>query len=196
MEVLFGRGPHGSVALGAPCPGTSGRRRCPPQMLGPRLQRVFKSYQAGHKYQVPPEAGAGRTGPGLLCQLKARVTVRTLHPGEGPFSAPEWRGVLPQRDLVEELGPLHTCAVVSSAGSLQNSGLGKEIRECTGSVKAGGPICTSGVLAEAAPFAQGGCEHAHEAELRFNAAPTAGCERDVGSKTTLRLLNSRGAGGR
>ncbi|CAM4640695.1 unnamed protein product [Lepidochelys kempii] len=39
-------------------------------------------------------------------------------------------------------------------------------------------------------------QDAHEAELRFNAAPTAGYERDVGSKTTLRLLNSRGAGGR
>ncbi|CAM4315327.1 unnamed protein product [Lepidochelys kempii] len=35
-------------------------------------------------------------------------------------------------------------------------------------------------------------QDAHEAELRFNAAPTAGYERDVGSKTTLRLLNSRG----
>ncbi|CAM4718555.1 unnamed protein product, partial [Caretta caretta] len=35
---------------------------------------------------------------------------------------------------------------------------------------------------------------AHEAELRFNTAPTAGYERDVGSKTTLRLLNSGGGG--
>ncbi|CAM4707013.1 unnamed protein product, partial [Caretta caretta] len=94
----------------------------------------------------PPQPGAGSpelaaspdagpTAPARLQELPGReqvpaegsVTVRTLHPGEGPFSAPEWRGVLPQRDLVEELGPLHTCAVVSSAGSLQNSGLGKEI---------------------------------------------------------------------
>ncbi|CAM4689088.1 unnamed protein product [Lepidochelys olivacea] len=45
------------------------------------------------------------------------------------------------------------------------------------------------------PGTQWAGQDAHEAELRFNAAPTAGCERDVGSKTTLRLLNSRGGGG-
>ncbi|MGH0188409.1 UNVERIFIED_CONTAM: hypothetical protein FKN15_029492 [Acipenser sinensis] len=31
----------------------------------------------------------------------------------------------------------------------------------------------------------------HDAVLRFNAAPTAGYESDVGSKTTLRLINSQ-----
>ena len=31
----------------------------------------------------------------------------------------------------------------------------------------------------------------HDAVLRFNAAPTKGFERDVGSKTTIRIINSQ-----
>lgn len=31
----------------------------------------------------------------------------------------------------------------------------------------------------------------HDAVLRFNAAPTKGFERDVGTKTTIRIINSQ-----
>lgn len=34
----------------------------------------------------------------------------------------------------------------------------------------------------------------HDAVLRFNAAPTEGYERDVGSKTTIRIINSQVSG--
>lgn len=32
---------------------------------------------------------------------------------------------------------------------------------------------------------------AHDAVLRFNAAPTEGYERDVGNKTSIRIINSQ-----
>lgn len=67
------------------------------------------------------------SGPKLLCQLKDKVEVSTLTSDLQPFSSLPWADQLPTKQLTSDLGPYKSCAVVSSAGSLRYSGLGKEI---------------------------------------------------------------------
>ncbi|XP_078527741.1 beta-galactoside alpha-2,6-sialyltransferase 1-like isoform X2 [Lissotriton helveticus] len=134
--------------------------------LNKRLQKVFLSYRAMNKYNVVQgdlKRGSNRAQPAgheLLCMLKERASVEALQSHQGPLDTVEWAKYLPVQNLSEELGPLKNCAVVSSAGSIQRSRLGKEI-------------------------------DAHDAVLRFNGAPVLRYADDVGTKTTLRLINSQ-----
>ncbi|TNN34547.1 Beta-galactoside alpha-2,6-sialyltransferase 2 [Liparis tanakae] len=129
-------------------------------MLSPRLQRAMKDYVNANKHHVlyAGERRAGRSATELLCQLKAQARLLTVDGSEPPFSGLGWAGLVPPRPL--ERSGFRSCAVVTSAGAILHSGLGKEIDN-------------------------------HDAVLRFNAAPTAGYERDVGNKTTIRVINSQ-----
>ncbi|KAL7865805.1 hypothetical protein SRHO_G00110520 [Serrasalmus rhombeus] len=132
-------------------------------MLSPRLQRAVKDYLSANKHGV---AYRGRRKPQqsskqVLCEMKRRGRVRTLDGAELPFSTLGWKKIVPASSLEQLYGSsFRSCAVVTSAGAILHSGLGKEI-------------------------------DSHDAVLRFNSAPTEGYERDVGNKTTIRIINSQ-----
>ncbi|XP_029385655.1 beta-galactoside alpha-2,6-sialyltransferase 2 [Echeneis naucrates] len=143
------------------------RGRVSADMLSPRLQRAMKDYVSANKHHVSYK-GHRRTAQSakeLVCQMKAQARLRTVDGTEQPFSSLGWGGLVPSLPLEQlyrqqDRSSFKTCAVVTSAGAILRSGLGKEI-------------------------------DTHDAVLRFNAAPTEGYERDVGNKTTIRIINSQ-----
>uniref|UniRef100_UPI0037E7E515 beta-galactoside alpha-2,6-sialyltransferase 2 n=1 Tax=Semicossyphus pulcher TaxID=241346 RepID=UPI0037E7E515 len=136
------------------------RGRVSAGMLSPRLQRAMKDYVSANKHHVTfsGHRRAAQSPKELLCQMKAQARLRTVDGSEQPFSSLGWARLIPPHAL--DQSSFKTCAVVTSAGAILRSGLGKEI-------------------------------DTHDAVLRFNAAPTEGYERDVGNKTTIRIINSQ-----
>ncbi|XP_029795519.1 beta-galactoside alpha-2,6-sialyltransferase 1 isoform X1 [Suricata suricatta] len=131
--------------------------------LIPRLQKIWRNYLNMNKYKVSykgPGPGVKFSAEALYCHLREHVNVSMVESTDFPFNTSEWEGFLPKENIRTKAGLWGRCAVVSSAGSLKSSQLGREIDD-------------------------------HDAVLRFNAAPTANFQQDVGTKTTLRLMNSQ-----
>lgn len=101
-------------------------------MLSPRLQKAVKDYLNNNKHGVSYRGHrkAQQSGQQVLCELKKRQKVRTLDGAEMPFSNLGWQKIVPALPLSQLYGPgFQTCAVVTSAGAMLHSGLGKEIGE-------------------------------------------------------------------
>ncbi|XP_004617985.2 beta-galactoside alpha-2,6-sialyltransferase 2 [Sorex araneus] len=133
------------------------------KMLAPRLQQAMRDYVSANKHGVRfrGRRAGARSRAQLLCQLRGRVRVRTLDGTEAPFAELGWRRLVP----AVPLSRLHPHGLRSCAV-----------------VMSAGAILNSSLGPEI---------DSHDAVLRFNSAPTRGYEKDVGNKTTVRIINSQ-----
>ncbi|XP_013867104.1 beta-galactoside alpha-2,6-sialyltransferase 2 [Austrofundulus limnaeus] len=110
------------------------RGRVSANMLSPRLQQAMKEYMSANKHSVSYKGHrkTSQSAKDMLCQMKAQAQLRTLDGSEEPFSSLGWVDFVPPLPLErlsrrQEKSSLKTCAVVTSAGAMLRSRLGKEI---------------------------------------------------------------------
>ncbi|XP_060724564.1 beta-galactoside alpha-2,6-sialyltransferase 2b [Tachysurus vachellii] len=132
-------------------------------MLSLRLQKDKKKYTAINLYRVnyKRHSKEQRDKKKLLCQLKQQEPLRTLTGLEEPFASLGWQKLVPHQPLEQTIRGPYRTCAVVSSA---------------------GAILNSSLGLEI---------DSHDAVLRFNAAPTEGYENDVGSKTTIRIINSQ-----
>ncbi|XP_062383981.1 beta-galactoside alpha-2,6-sialyltransferase 2b isoform X2 [Sardina pilchardus] len=139
------------------------RGRVSELMLSARLRRAMRDHVELNRYGVAFRGRRvlTRSRRQLLCRLRRQLFGLTLDAREPPFSARRWEEMMPSRTLKELYGA--------------------RLKTCA-VVASAGAILHSGL---------GQDIDAHDAVLRFNGAPTEGFENDVGTKTTIRLVNSQ-----
>lgn len=110
------------------------RGRVSSNMLSPRLQQAMKDYMSANKHSVSYKGHrkTDQSAKELLCQMKAQARLRTLDGSEEPFSSLGWVDFVPPLPLERlsrrrDRSGFKTCAVVTSAGAMLRSRLGKEI---------------------------------------------------------------------
>lgn len=103
-------------------------------MLSLRLQRAMKEYVNSNKHHVSYKGNRkpAQSAKELLCELKNQARLRTVDGLEQPFSSLGWARLVPSLPLEqlykkENKRSFKTCAVVTSAGAILRSRLGKEI---------------------------------------------------------------------
>lgn len=112
------------------------RGRVSAGMLSPRLQRAMKDYVSANKHHVSYQGHrrAAQNAKELLCQMKVQARLRTVDGSEQPFASLGWARLVPSLPLErlhrrQDQSSFKSCAVVTSAGAILRSGLGKEIGE-------------------------------------------------------------------
>lgn len=112
------------------------RGRVSSGMLSLRLQRARKEYMNANKHNVSYKGHRSTTQSAkeLLCQMRSQARLRTVDGSEQPFSSLGWDRFVPPVPLEHvhrrrDRSSFKTCAVVTSAGAILHSRLGKEIGE-------------------------------------------------------------------
>ncbi|XP_040575947.1 beta-galactoside alpha-2,6-sialyltransferase 2-like [Lepeophtheirus salmonis] len=126
------------------------------KVLAGDFENRFKVKFMGRK---GPLLEISKSSSELLCDMKKKVNIHIFRKGDNFFRSQQLDQYFMSSPLLSNK-TFNSCAIVTNAGSLINSGLGTYI-------------------------------DSHDFVMRFNNAPTFGHEKDVGSKTSLRVVNSQ-----
>lgn len=149
------------------------------------LQELTKSVSRRGEdniYSVSYHTATNRTGSSPLCALLGNK-IKLLRKKDSPFNENKLGQLFPKHKLFRK-SKGKSCIIVSSAGSLTGSTLGGFI----GEIRLNRTVCVGGRAHACTSLL---VSDSHDIVMRFNHAPTEGYESDVGSKTSIRIVNSQ-----